>query len=202
MVRVLFVCLGNICRSPMAEAVFAHKVRAAGLETSIEADSAGTGNWHVGRVGAPRHAGVAKAKRDRIQRAGATDCARRPGSLRLYRDDGQRQFARRAGIGVAGRCPRSYRALALLCAASGEWRRFLIPGTMVAFTPCTISWTWRPRTCSPKFAGSMACERFRSSDRSRQRRESGCENRNRAGAGFRQMKRRPAECFQRRKRTE
>ena len=50
MVRVLFVCLGNICRSPMAEAVFAHKVRAAGLEDVIEADSAGTGDWHIGEV--------------------------------------------------------------------------------------------------------------------------------------------------------
>ena len=50
MVRVLFVCLGNICRSPMAEAVFAHKVRAAGLEEVIEADSAGTGDWHIGEV--------------------------------------------------------------------------------------------------------------------------------------------------------
>jgi len=55
MVRVLFVCLGNICRSPMAEAVFAHKVREAGLEDHIEADSAGTGDWHVGH---PPHRGT------------------------------------------------------------------------------------------------------------------------------------------------
>jgi protein-tyrosine phosphatase len=48
MVRVLFVCLGNICRSPMAEAVFMHKVRAAGLADRICADSAGTGGWHEG----------------------------------------------------------------------------------------------------------------------------------------------------------
>jgi protein-tyrosine phosphatase len=55
MVSVLFVCLGNICRSPMAEAVFASKVRAAGLEEMIEADSAGTGDWHIGQ---PPHRGT------------------------------------------------------------------------------------------------------------------------------------------------
>lgn len=50
MVRVLFVCLGNICRSPMAEAVFMHKVRAAGLERQIGADSAATGHWNLGNA--------------------------------------------------------------------------------------------------------------------------------------------------------
>ena len=55
MVRVLFVCLGNICRSPMAEGVFAHLVREAGLENEIEVDSAGTGNWHIGQ---PPHQGT------------------------------------------------------------------------------------------------------------------------------------------------
>jgi protein-tyrosine phosphatase len=48
MIRVLFVCLGNICRSPMAEAVFLHLVKEAGLQDKIEADSAGTGDWHIG----------------------------------------------------------------------------------------------------------------------------------------------------------
>lgn len=48
--RVLFVCLGNICRSPTAEGVFRHKLRAAGLERHIEVDSAGTGDWHVGKA--------------------------------------------------------------------------------------------------------------------------------------------------------
>ncbi|MCY1403654.1 Low molecular weight protein-tyrosine-phosphatase YfkJ [compost metagenome] len=52
--RVLFVCLGNICRSPTAEAVFRHKVRQAGLEELIEIDSAGTGDWHVGKAPDPR----------------------------------------------------------------------------------------------------------------------------------------------------
>jgi protein-tyrosine phosphatase len=44
----LFVCLGNICRSPTAEGVMRSLVRQAGLEDSIELDSAGTGAWHVG----------------------------------------------------------------------------------------------------------------------------------------------------------
>src|SRR2546421_4550256 len=57
MIRVLFVCLGNICRSPMAEAVFLQKVRDAGLEEMIEADSAGTGQWHIGE---PAHSGTRK----------------------------------------------------------------------------------------------------------------------------------------------
>lgn len=61
MVRVLFVCLGNICRSPMAEAVFMHKVREAGLDGEIEADSAGTGDWHLGN---PPHPGTMRLLAD------------------------------------------------------------------------------------------------------------------------------------------
>lgn len=47
--KILFVCLGNICRSPIAEGIFAHKVRERGLEGRYLADSAGTGDWHVGQ---------------------------------------------------------------------------------------------------------------------------------------------------------
>jgi protein-tyrosine phosphatase len=47
-VSVLFVCLGNICRSPTAEGVMRALVREAGLQDRIELDSAGTGGWHVG----------------------------------------------------------------------------------------------------------------------------------------------------------
>ncbi|MGE4130582.1 MAG: low molecular weight protein-tyrosine-phosphatase [Bdellovibrionales bacterium] len=46
--RVLFVCLGNICRSPAAEGIFKAMVKAEGLEGQIFVDSAGTGGWHVG----------------------------------------------------------------------------------------------------------------------------------------------------------
>jgi protein-tyrosine phosphatase len=53
-VRVLFVCLGNICRSPLAEAVFRHVVERAGLADRFDIDSAGTSNYHIGESPDPR----------------------------------------------------------------------------------------------------------------------------------------------------
>ena len=55
MTSVLFVCLGNICRSPMAEAIFRDLVKKEGLEDKIKIDSAGTGDWHIGH---PPHKGT------------------------------------------------------------------------------------------------------------------------------------------------
>jgi protein-tyrosine phosphatase len=49
-IRISFVCLGNICRSPMAEGVFRHLVEQAGLEGAFEIESAGVGPWHVGEA--------------------------------------------------------------------------------------------------------------------------------------------------------
>lgn len=48
MVKVLFVCLGNICRSPLAEGLFKSKVKEEGLEDVILVDSCGTSNYHIG----------------------------------------------------------------------------------------------------------------------------------------------------------
>jgi protein-tyrosine phosphatase len=60
--RVLFVCLGNICRSPTAQGTMRQLVREAGLQDSIELDSAGTGSWHVGSMPDPRAAATARAR--------------------------------------------------------------------------------------------------------------------------------------------
>lgn len=48
--RILFVCLGNICRSPTAEGVFRQRLLDAGLAERVLVDSAGTGGWHVGKA--------------------------------------------------------------------------------------------------------------------------------------------------------
>lgn len=48
--EVLFVCLGNICRSPTAEGVLRHKLREAGLADRVNVASAGTGEWHIGKA--------------------------------------------------------------------------------------------------------------------------------------------------------
>ena len=50
MLSVLFVCLGNICRSPTAEGIFIHISSKEGLKSSLSIDSAGTGGWHVGEL--------------------------------------------------------------------------------------------------------------------------------------------------------
>lgn len=55
----MFVCLGNICRSPLARAVFEHRAAALGVSERFEVDSCGTGHWHEGRGADPRSVSVA-----------------------------------------------------------------------------------------------------------------------------------------------
>jgi len=61
-IRVLFVCLGNICRSPLAEAVFRHQVEARGWADRFDIDSAGTSGWHRGAPPDARSAETARRR--------------------------------------------------------------------------------------------------------------------------------------------
>jgi protein-tyrosine phosphatase len=68
-VRILFVCAGNICRSPTAEGVMRRLVADAGLDGAVEVESAGTGGWHAGEP--PDARATAAAARRGIALAGA-----------------------------------------------------------------------------------------------------------------------------------
>lgn len=80
MTRVLFVCMGNICRSPTAEGVFRHVVEQAGLADAVHIDSAGTHDYHIGNPPDAR-AQAAAARRGydlsglRARQVGGTDFA-------------------------------------------------------------------------------------------------------------------------------
>ncbi|HEX8358831.1 MAG TPA: low molecular weight protein-tyrosine-phosphatase [Longimicrobium sp.] len=78
--RILFVCLGNICRSPLAEAVFRHMVRVRGVEGEFEIDSAGTSGYHNGAAPDPRSTETARRRgvelAGRSRKLGADDLRR------------------------------------------------------------------------------------------------------------------------------
>jgi protein-tyrosine phosphatase len=108
-VRICFVCLGNICRSPTAEAVMRHLVEEAGLDERIAIESAGTGDWHVGgardrrsrAVGAARGIPLegeaqqfTRADFERFDHVLAMDRANRDELLRLARDGRDRAKVR------------------------------------------------------------------------------------------------------------
>ncbi|MGP0565265.1 low molecular weight protein-tyrosine-phosphatase [Nitrospina sp. 32_T5] len=65
-IEICFVCLGNICRSPLAEGVFQHLVNSQKLQEKIIIDSAGTGNWHVGSPPDRRMESTARKKGVRL----------------------------------------------------------------------------------------------------------------------------------------
>ncbi|MGO4289942.1 low molecular weight protein-tyrosine-phosphatase [Chitinophaga sp. RAB17] len=64
--KILMVCLGNICRSPLAEGIMRHLAKEKGLDWEI--DSAGTGNWHIGH--APDHRSVKEARKNGVDISG------------------------------------------------------------------------------------------------------------------------------------
>ncbi|MFT6882331.1 MAG: protein-tyrosine phosphatase [Marinoscillum sp.] len=64
MIKVLFVCLGNICRSPLAEAIFNDKVAKKGFSDKVSSDSCGTANYHTGKL--PDHRSIQIAEKNNI----------------------------------------------------------------------------------------------------------------------------------------
>jgi protein-tyrosine phosphatase len=110
MVRVLFVCMGNICRSPIAQGVFENVLLREGLEEQVFVDSAGTGAWHVGSPPderAQRSAGLRglDLSSQRARRITPEDCETFDYVLTMDEDN--------------------YRAVAALCRGSAVVRPFL-----------------------------------------------------------------------------
>ena len=110
MVRVLFICMGNICRSPIAQGVFENVARREGLENEIFVDSAGTGSWHVG---SPPDERAIKSARSR----GLDISAQR--ARQISRDDCENFDY------VLTMDEENYRAVAALCHGSAVVRPFL-----------------------------------------------------------------------------
>ena len=107
MVNVLFVCLGNICRSPAAEGVFHALVDRHGLAYKVTTDSAGTSGWNIGQPPDPR--AQAEARRRGIDLSGLR--ARQAGPEDFHRFDyllamDQRNLGALAGFCPQGREPR------------------------------------------------------------------------------------------------
>jgi protein-tyrosine phosphatase len=110
MVRVLFVCMGNICRSPIAQGVFENVLRREGFEDQVLVDSAGTGAWHVGEPPderAQRSAGLRglDLSSQRARRIAPDDCQNFDYILTMDEEN--------------------YRAVAALCRGSALVRPFL-----------------------------------------------------------------------------
>jgi protein-tyrosine phosphatase len=107
---VLFVCLGNICRSPLAEAVFRHRARERGLEPRFRIDSAGTSDYHRGA--SPDRRSAASALRRGIRVSGRSRPVT-PDDLRAFdyviAMDGQNEAELRALSAAAGGRARVHR---------------------------------------------------------------------------------------------
>lgn len=122
--KILFVCLGNICRSPMAEGIFLHLCRERGLQDRYRADSAGTGDWHCGEPADARALAAAARRGVRLpsvcRQVKAADFAEFDLILPMDRDN------RKALLGM---CPPG------LAGRIRLMREFDVPGTGEAEVP-------------------------------------------------------------------
>ena len=82
MVKVLFVCLGNICRSPTAEGVFRALLESESLNGQVQVDSAGTGSWHIG--GPPDRRAQAAARKRGIDLSGQRARQAKPADFKRF----------------------------------------------------------------------------------------------------------------------
>ena len=134
-IRLLFVCMGNICRSPTAEGVMRALLREQGLEEEIEVDSAGTGDWHVGSPPDARARAAARSRGITLEGARA---GRDAGRLRRLRPDPRRRPAQPARA-ARGRAART-RARGCICCASSTRHRRVRP-TSTSRIPTTAATT-------------------------------------------------------------
>lgn len=148
---ILFVCLGNICRSPAAEGVFLHLIARQGLEQAFTVDSAGTGDWHVGRPADARMRSAAARRGivlpSRARQITTDDLSRFDHVLTMDRQNLE------AVQGLAGRgSPPPASARSPATAAATASRRCPIPTTAAkrASIGCSTCWRtpvaacWRP----------------------------------------------------------
>jgi protein-tyrosine phosphatase len=92
---VVFVCSGNICRSPIAEKVFVHELERAGLADRVQVTSAGTGGWHVGSPADERAAALLRAEGyPDVHAARQVDAEQLGADLLVALDDGHRRALR------------------------------------------------------------------------------------------------------------
>jgi protein-tyrosine phosphatase len=109
--QVLFVCLGNICRSPAAEGVFLACLESAGVANRFAVDSAGTGGWHVGKPADPRMRAAALRRglelTSRARQLQADDLLRFDHILTMDADNLAAVEAMAHRLKTAGRVPRA-----------------------------------------------------------------------------------------------
>lgn len=147
-VRVLFVCMGNICRSPTAHGVFRHLVEQQGLRDRIEIDSAGTHAYHLGEAPDPRAQETARRRGVdlsdlRARAAGADDMSRFDLVLAMDEDNYR---------GLHHLCPPGLEAkigLVMDYAPEMRVREVPIPITAVPTdsSECSTCWRRLPRDC-------------------------------------------------------